>query len=134
VCREWEDKAVVLSSKKVEQKQATLKMQKSIGFSKRAGGSGDLDNNNNFMPTKKPTTTKAHKLIAPVGSASCARLKAKSSDSEMSVLNDDGSILSLLHAVLSSLGSNASDSVVVAFSAMPMSLMLAVPLVGAGNV
>src|SRR6266851_4073656 len=61
-----------------------------------------------------PATTKACKLIAPVGGTSHARLKAKSSDSEMSLLDNNSSILSPLHAVLSSLGSNASGSVGVA--------------------
>jgi len=48
--------------------------------------------------------------------------------------DSSGSVLSPLYATLSALGSNASGSVVVAFSAMPMSLMLVVPLVGAGNI
>ena len=134
VCQEWENKAVVSSGKKVEWKQAMLKTQKSISSSKHTGSSSNSDNNNNFMPTKKPATTKVHKLITPTGSTSCTRLKAKSSDSEMSLLNNNSSVSSLLHAVLSSLGSNISGSVVVAFLAMPMSLMLAVPSVGAGNV
>jgi len=51
-----------LSSKKVKWKQATLKMQKSISSGKYADGNDDLDNNNDFMPIKKATTTKAHKL------------------------------------------------------------------------
>ena len=57
MCQEWEDKAVVSSGKKVEQKQVTLKTQKSIGSGKCTGGSGNSDNNNDFMPTKKPTVT-----------------------------------------------------------------------------
>ena len=80
-----------------------------------------------------PATAKACKLIAPTGSISCTRLKAKLLDGELSLLNNNSSILSLLHTMLSTLGSNASGFVVVAFSAMPMSLMLAVPLVGAGT-
>ena len=132
-CQEWEDKAVVLSSKKVKQKQAMLKTQKSISSSKCTGSSGNSDDNNNFMPMKKATTAKAYKLIAPMGGILHIRLKAKSSGGEMSLLNDNSSILSQLHTMLSALGSNASGSVVLAFSAMLMSLMLAVPSVGAGN-
>ncbi len=122
------------SGKKVKQKQATLKMQKSISSSKHASGSSNLDDNNNFMPIKKATGTKAHRLITPMGSASHIRLKAKLLDSKMSLLNNNSGVLSLLHAMLSTLGSNASGSVVAAFLATPMSLMLAVPSVGVGNV
>jgi len=82
------------------------------------------------MPMKNATATKVHKLITPTGSASCTRLKAKSLDGKMSLLDNNGGILSLLHAMLSALGSNALGSVVLASLAMPISLMLAVPLVG----
>jgi hypothetical protein len=46
--------------------------------------------------------------------------------------NSGSSVSSLHHAMFSALSFNASGSAAAAFLAMPMSLMLAVPLVGAG--
>ena len=99
---------MVSSSKKVKQKQAMLKMQKSISFSKHAGGSGNLDNNDDFMPMKKAATAKACKLITPVGGTSGARLKAKSSDgASLTIMAVSQALLHAAYAMLSALGSNA---------------------------
>jgi hypothetical protein len=77
------------------------------------------------------------------GGASSPRLRMPSfgashggvpSTPEPSCGGNSGSVSSPCRAAPSALGSNASGSAVVAFSAMPMSLMLAVPSVGVGVV
>ena len=77
----WEDKSTGDSSgERVKQKHATLETLETIssGHGKRIGCAGDLDSDDDFIPTKKAAAAKVCAIpIAPAGGASRVRLNAK---------------------------------------------------------